>query len=110
MQDLGTSLFKLVVKFVGRGLNIYLYRVDVEDSGTCVLGIYIVRTIRGGYAYAVEKVQGVTWIKKSKKNGDYGWDDSINKMWRSKIKEGEKFHNLHTTKLAAYRYTLKNGP
>ena len=30
-------------------------------------------------------------------------------MWRSKIKEGEKFHNLHTTKLAAYRYTLKNG-
>ncbi len=82
-----------------------LYNIYVEDDGKCVLIIHIVRTIRGGFVHAIQKINGITWIKKSKKNGDYGWDNSIDYVWRNKA----KFYDLHTTKLAAYRYTLKNG-
>lgn len=87
-----------------------LYHVYVDsDDGKFFLSEYIVRTVRGGYAYAVKKENGTTWVKKSKKSGDFGWSDSIPSYYREKTKVGEPFCGLQTTKLAAYRAALKSG-
>ena len=66
-----------------------LYNIYVEDDSKCVLSTHIVRTIRGGFVHAIEKINGITWVKKSKKNGDYGWDNSIDYVWRNKAKVGD---------------------
>lgn len=69
---------------------------------------YVLRTIRGGKAYATQK-NICTWGKKSSKNGDYGWLDPIAPMWRQDWRLGNMpaWMDLHTTKLAALRYAKK---
>lgn len=87
----------------------HLYNVYVDDDGKVFLSEHIVRTIRGGYVHAVQKENGMTWVKQSKKNGDFGWANSIPDYCRDKVEIGGKFKYLHTTKLAAYRAALKGG-
>lgn len=83
-----------------------LYQVDVdEDTGTCALSRSIVRTLRGGWVYAVTYLPGVTWVKRSTKAGDYGWADNV-AVFRIKIRQGEKSLSLHTTKRRAWSRVL----
>ena len=85
-----------------------LYCIDFDtDSGKCSTSVYIVRTIRGGFIYAIFKLKDVTWGKKSKKNGDFGWLDPIESIWREKTILGNKFNSIHTTKKQAWRACAK---
>lgn len=84
-----------------------LYTVFVGDDGKCELATYIVRTIRGGYVYAIWKISS-TWGnkaaigKKFSKILNYGWLDPIPSWCRERCKAGDKFSCLHTTKRAAW--------
>ncbi len=61
------------------------------------------------YVNITEKVQGITWGKRSKKNGDYGWLASISQQHRQSFKVGERLpYGVYTTKLAALKYALKS--
>ena len=72
------------------------------DTGRINVSVYKIRTIRGGYVYAILLLKYVTWVKKSKKHYDWGWDDSIPGWLRRKVKVGEKFTDIFTTKRQAY--------
>lgn len=86
-----------------------------EEEGDYEWDLFVVRTVRGGKATAIQK-NFCTWGKRSKKHGDFGWLDSIDQMWRHSWyfdvtgdKEWRKNDpwNLHRTKLQALRYTMK---
>jgi len=85
-----------------------LYEVLVHDSGKCAMTMHKVRTIRANCVYAIEVIDGITWIKKSCKNRDWGWADNIDPAWRSKCREGENFPYLCTTELSAW-YAAKKS-
>lgn len=79
------------------------------DTGKFEWDEYVLRTIRGGKAFATQK-NDATWGKRSKKHGDFGWLDPINPMWRRSwsLKTGmPTWMDLHTTKLAALRAARK---
>lgn len=42
------------------------------------------------YVNITEKVKDITWGKRSKKNGDYGWLSSISQQHRQSFKVGER--------------------
>ncbi len=72
-----------------------------DETGKVEIDVFKVRTIRGGYVYAI-RISLYTWGKKSSKSGDYGWLDPISKWNRYKTRIGGKFPTLHTTKRQAY--------
>ena len=87
-----------------------LYRATSNDStGKCEMDLYVVRTIRGGYVYAVAKISGITWGKLSSKNGDFGFLNSIDPIFRYRILVGNKFMSLHTTKMQAWKSLLSES-
>lgn len=49
--------------------------VGLED-GSVALSHWIITSIRKGTAYATQKTD-YTWVKRSSKNGDYGWAKNI---------------------------------
>ena len=63
--------------------------------------------------YFIQKINGITWVKKSRKNFDYGWDVNIDEFYRESqtldecIKNGPP-RGLKTTKLQAYNYAIKS--
>jgi len=61
-------------------------------------------------AYFVQKVPGLTWVKKSKKHFDYGWAKNILSYYRREVRlgKGELPYGLYTTKLQAARAELKD--
>lgn len=81
------------------GQELYRYYAD-DETGKVEMDTYVVRTIRGGVVYAINKNE-FTWGKLSKKNGDFGWLDPIDKLFRKKTKQGEPFFKLFTTKRQA---------
>lgn len=78
------------------------------ETGKFEWNEYILRTIRGGKAFATMKLPW-TWGKRSKKNGDFGWLDPVSPEWRRWWLLGKMpdWMDLHTTKLAALRYAKK---
>ena len=61
------------------------------------------------YVNITEKVKDITWGKRSKKNGDYGWLSSISQQHRQNFKVGERLpYGIYTTKLAALKHALKS--
>lgn len=60
-------------------------------------------------AFAWQKIDGVTWGKKSSKTGDYGWLPNADPYYRVKIVAGESMPSgIGTTKLAAWQSCLKS--
>lgn len=69
---------------------------------------YVVRTIRGGKITAIEK-NSCTWGKRSKKQGDYGWLENIDDMFRETWKVGDELpHAFSTTRLGEIRKAVKS--
>jgi|TARA_B110000211_G_scaffold233398_1_gene299521 hypothetical protein len=59
------------------------------------------------YVNVTERIQGITWGKRSSKHGDIGWLKSISQEFRDQFKVGEDLPpGLYTTKLAALKYAL----
>ena len=80
-----------------------LYRVCVyEDDGQSKMDQWRIRSKRRSRVYAV-LVAPWTWVKRSKKHGDYGWATSIPSWCRESTEDGEPFTRLYTTKLQAWR-------
>lgn len=59
-----------------------------------------VRTIRAGKVTAIVK-NPVTWGKRSKKHGDFGWLKNIPQLYRESWSIREKPYDLYKTKLMA---------
>ena len=63
--------------------------------------------------YFVQKINGITWVKRSRKNFDYGWDVNREDLYRESqpldecIKNGPS-NGLKTTKLQAYNFAIKS--
>lgn len=63
--------------------------------------------------YYVQKINGITWVKRSNKNFDYGWDQNIDDVFRLSqpldefMKDGPS-NGLKTTKLQAYNYAIND--
>lgn len=63
--------------------------------------------------YFVQKINGITWVKKSRKNFDYGWDVNIDEFYRESRNLDECIEKgppggLRSTKLQAYNYAIKD--
>ncbi len=63
--------------------------------------------------YFVHKINGITWVKKSRKNFDYGWDSNIDDLYRVSLTLDECTKNgppyeLRTTKLQAYYSAIRD--
>lgn len=87
-----------------------LYRSDADwDTGVCELDKFMIRTIRGGFVYAIAKINGITWGKISTKSGDIGWLNPIDPVFRYRVPFGGKFNLLHTTKLKAWKSLLEES-
>lgn len=71
------------------------YAVNVvDDTGTIEWDVYTIRTIRGGYVYATARNKW-TWGKRSTRNGDFGWLDPIDPLWRVKWRIGAEPSSYH---------------
>ncbi len=55
------------------------------DEGKVIIDEYVLRTMRGGYGYLIDK-SPITWGKRSKKHGDFGWLDPIPTWLRTRFK------------------------
>lgn len=63
--------------------------------------------------YFIHKINGITWVKKSRKNFDYGWDSNIDDLYRVSLTLDECTKNgppygLRTTKLQAYYSAIRD--
>lgn len=55
--------------------------------------------------YLIEKLKGITWGRLSKKNGDYGWLNSIPAYCRREFEVGSSLpYGIYTTKLSALKH------
>lgn len=62
------------------------FRAGVDEDGKAYVDEWILRTIRKPYGYLVLKVKLVTWGKRSTKNGDFGWLDPIEPLFRTRFR------------------------
>ena len=93
----------MTVKVGERFLSIY-----VDDEGKISWDEHIVRTIRGGYVYAIQK-ETWTWGKRSTRTGDFGWLDPIDPHFRTKWRVGaERPARLSKTRTQAIRYAIEH--
>jgi len=95
------------IKLINYRVGQRLYTVFVDVAGTCSMGKYVVRTIRAGRVFAILYAKDITWVKKSKKHGDFGWAANIPECCRRSAPIGQQLYYLHTTKLQAWRRALK---
>lgn len=114
-------------------VNAVLYRYDAftydDGSSTVDLQEWVVRSIqrkRGSqtrynrkapfaeyrqekFVNITRKVNGLTWGKRSRKNGDFGFLKSIPRYCREQFKVGENLPlGIFTTKLAALKFAIKD--
>lgn len=89
-----------------KGQTLYEVSVD-EDTGSCSMNKHIVTTIRGTRVYVVRYIPGITWVKKSTKHGDFGWADNLG-CFRTKLTQGERSNQLHTTPRMGWQKVLKD--
>ncbi|MEQ8832228.1 MAG: hypothetical protein RLW87_20640 [Alphaproteobacteria bacterium] len=83
------------------------YRVSVEENRIEILE-YVCRTVRGGRAFYVHKIPGVTWVKHSRKHGDYGWAPHVHPDFRRNLLVDRKISHtgMARSKKAALRLEL----
>lgn len=54
-----------------------------------------------------QKVEGVTWVKRSKRQGDFGWKSSVPAEYRKQFQAGHALPSgFYTTKYAALRFAV----
>ncbi len=63
--------------------------------------------------YFIQKINGITWGKRSRTTGDYGWEETIEPMFRAsrtldECKENGPPKGLKTTKLQAYNHAIRS--
>lgn len=79
----------------------------VDKDGSFSWEDHIVRTIRGGWIYAIHK-NICTWGKLSKRQGDFGWLPTFHPMFRTRWRVGsERPEELAATRLQAVRYAIE---
>lgn len=86
---------------------LYKCRVD-EYEGSIELEEWHVTKVDKRGVFLTEKIERITWGKRSRTNGDYGWLSSIDKLYRDKLQPGEdhKKRNYHKSKSSAHRSVL----
>lgn len=85
----------------------YWYAWFDEEAAKVSVDRCVCRTVRKDRAYLTEVIDGVTWGKRSKKTGDYGWLDPIPTWARSMVVQGsESARRYATTKAAAIRAAI----
>jgi hypothetical protein len=69
-----------------------------EETGRVTFDTEGCRVVRKGYAYMTPRIDGLTWGKRSKRNGDFGWLPGIPSWMRSRVKVDDR------------RYSQSKGP
>lgn len=77
------------------------------DEGKVTVELWVITTVRDGRAHALRKVDGWTWVKRSTKNGDFGWAAKISDYNRAafSVAKGPPA-DWARTKAAAYTKAL----
>lgn len=87
----------------------YWYAWYDDEDGKVYLEEYGLRSIRKGIAYFTLKSDGITWGKRSKKHGDYGWLSNIPVWCRTGLSlNGETIQSYAKTQTAALRSAIAN--
>lgn len=86
---------------------LYKCRVD-EYEGRIELEEWHVTNVDKRGIFLTEKVDKITWGKRSRSHGDYGWLSPIDKLYRDKLNPDEDYKkkNYHKSKAAAHRSVL----
>ena len=98
-------------------VGIVVYSVYFDEEYGIDLSEHRLRTIRKNKqgiltAYFIKYVKGITWVKKSKKHGDWGWADNIEHWYRDSImlnvyeKNGLP-HHMSFTKSGAFKKAIQ---
>lgn len=62
------------------------------------------------YVNLIAKIEGVTWVRLSRKVGDIGWSPSIPANFRKQFAVGQELPlGIYTTKLQAFKYALESS-
>lgn len=72
------------------------------DGNRVEVDTHVLRTVRGRWGYMVVHIPGITWIKKSKKHGDWGYAKNVYPAYRRKFM-WDRGLPYHPTKKAAVR-------
>lgn len=78
-----------------------------DATGKVEIDEYGLRSIRQNTAYFTLKSNGVTWGKRSKTHGDFGWLDPVPRWTRTPVRiGGEQIRRFAKTKAAALRAAI----
>lgn len=62
------------------------------------------------YVNLVAKIDGVTWVRLSRKIGDIGWSPTISPHFKKQFAVGRDLPlGIYTTKLQAFKYAMKSS-
>ncbi|EAC1220391.1 hypothetical protein ACT42_24400, partial [Salmonella enterica] len=100
---------------IRKGAVLYaaLYYISDDDKAKVEVTEWIVRSIQKRrnstsdqrYVNLAQKLDGITWGKRSRKNGDFGWLPSIPSWCLKQFREGGELpFGVYTTRLAALKF------
>ncbi|WDX79850.1 hypothetical protein PQP94_24080 (plasmid) [Salmonella enterica subsp. enterica serovar Typhimurium] len=100
---------------IRKGAVLYaaLYYIFDDDKAKVEVTEWIVRSIQKRrnstsdqrYVNLAQKLDGITWGKRSRKNGDFGWLPSIPSWCLKQFREGGELpFGVYTTRLAALKF------
>lgn len=85
----------------------YWYAWYDDEDHKIIIDEYGLRSIRQSIAHFTVKYDGITWGKRSKKHGDYGWLPTIPRWCRSPaLLTGSSINRYAKTKASAIRSAL----
>lgn len=100
------------MKAVEKGDVYYEVSLILESARTekCTLEVeeWIVTKVVPLGVHFTQKIPGITWIKKSSTNGDYGFATNVDRIWKKFVPSDKTFadYDLYKTKAAAARSSL----
>lgn len=78
-----------------------------DEKVTLEVEEWHVTSVNKNGVYLVQKIDRVTYGKLSSKNGDYGFFDKINPIFKDHLRDGDyKKRDYHKTKLSAYNSSM----
>ena len=113
MIKVGDVFWKVFWDEEGHGLEEWRVRTIRRASHGSSLWDLDEQPLKPLTVYFVEKINGITWVKKSTRRFDYEWDVNIDRLYRISRTLDECNDNgppggLKTTKLQAYNYAIKD--